>query len=184
MARLIHLNGPSRVGKSTLARRYADGHPGCLRLDLDVLTGLVGGWRDDFDGALDVARPLGWAMAVRHLQDGHDVVLPQLVTSHDRGPGPEDVAREAGADYIEVALLVDDDEHVRRLRANQPGTDVEAVVQGMLEDPDSDLVARIRRHLAEHLTGRPDTVRLDTTGLDVDTTYARLLAVLDPVSGR
>ncbi|HEY3954535.1 MAG TPA: hypothetical protein VGM53_14255, partial [Streptosporangiaceae bacterium] len=37
MARLIHLNGPSRVGKSTLAHRYADNHPGTLCLDVDVL---------------------------------------------------------------------------------------------------------------------------------------------------
>ncbi|MGI8702372.1 MAG: hypothetical protein ACR2JU_14445 [Nocardioidaceae bacterium] len=40
MSRLIHLNGPSRVGKSTLARRYVDEHPGTLALDLDVLAGL------------------------------------------------------------------------------------------------------------------------------------------------
>jgi guanylate kinase len=26
MPRLIHLNGPSRVGKTTLARRYVDEH--------------------------------------------------------------------------------------------------------------------------------------------------------------
>src|SRR5680860_739144 len=34
MPRLIHLNGPSRVGKSTLARRYVDAHPWTLALDL------------------------------------------------------------------------------------------------------------------------------------------------------
>ena len=47
MAGLIHLNGPSRVGKSTLARRYADEHQGTLALDLDVLAGLIGGWREN-----------------------------------------------------------------------------------------------------------------------------------------
>lgn len=36
MPRLIHLNGPSRVGKTTLARRYVDEHPGALVLDLDL----------------------------------------------------------------------------------------------------------------------------------------------------
>src|SRR3954471_7213906 len=51
LPRLIHLNGPSRVGKSTLARRFADEHPGTLALDLDVLAGLVGGWQADFSGA-------------------------------------------------------------------------------------------------------------------------------------
>src|SRR3954463_14886337 len=83
MPRLIHLNGPSRVGKSTLARRYADGHPGTLVLDLDVLAGLIGGWKADFSAALEVARGHGRELAVRHLRSGYDVVLPQLVTVHD-----------------------------------------------------------------------------------------------------
>lgn len=179
MPRLIHLNGPSRVGKSTLARRYAEEHPRCLLLDLDALTGFIGGWQEDFPSALDLARPLGSVMAARHLRDGHDVVMPQLVTSHDTGPGPDDVAREVGADYIEVALLVDEDEHLRRLRRQRPASDVESVVQRMLTDPQDDLVPRIREHLAEYLAGRPETIRLDTTRLTDDVTYERLLELLE-----
>ncbi len=68
------LNGPLRVGKSTLARKYVDEHPGTLALDLDILAGLIGGWRDDFFTALGIVRPHGWAMATRHLRDGYDVV--------------------------------------------------------------------------------------------------------------
>ena len=178
MPRLIHLNGLSRVGKSTLARRYVDEHPGTLALDLDVLAGLVGGWREDFSSAFGIARSHGRALATRHLREGYDVVLPQLVTSHDRGPGFEDAAREAGAAYIEVALLVGDREHLHRLRGKQPANEVEARIQTMLEDPDSDLVDRIRRHLAEYLAARPRTIRLDTTGLGEDASYRALLTAL------
>ncbi|UYM05105.1 AAA family ATPase [Solicola gregarius] len=178
MSRLIHLNGPPRVGKSTIARRYADEHAGTLALDLDVLAGLIGGWRDDFSAALEVARSHGRAMARRHLRDGHDVVIPQLVTVSDRGPGFEETAKDAGAAYIEVAMLVDDDEHLRRLRAKCPANDVETQIQSILESDDGDLVGRIRRHLSEYLADRADAVRLDTTGLDQGATYARLLDVL------
>jgi hypothetical protein len=80
MARLIHLNGPSRVGKSTLARRYANDHPGTLALDLDVLAGLIGGWKENFSTALEMARGHGRELATRHLRGGYDVILPQLVT--------------------------------------------------------------------------------------------------------
>jgi hypothetical protein len=55
MPRLIHLNGPSRVGKSTLARRYAAEHPGVLNVDIDLIVGTLDGWREDFDAALAVA---------------------------------------------------------------------------------------------------------------------------------
>lgn len=178
MSRLIHLNGPSRVGKSTLARRYADEHRGTLALDLDVLAGLIGGWREDFLTALGMARAHGQAIATRHLRDGYDVVIPQLVTSFDRGPGFEEAAQEAGATYVEVALLVDDDEHRRRLFGKQPTNDVEQNIQTRLEDPDSDLICRIRQHLAEYLADRPHTIRLDTTGLGEDASYARLLKAL------
>ena len=181
MPRLIHLNGPSRVGKSTLARRYADGHPGTLVLDLDVLAGMVDGWQDDFSAALDTARSQGRDLTIRHLRSGHDVVLPQLVTVHDRDPDPALAGAAAAADasYVEVALLVDDEEHLQRLHGKKPATAVEAQLQHALADPGSDLVERIRRHLDEYLRQRPHTIRIDTTGLDEDATYVLLLDALD-----
>ncbi len=178
MSCLIHLNGPSRVGKSTLARRYADEHAGSLVLDLDVLVGLIGGWRENFSAALEVARDHGRTLATRHLRQGHDVILPQLVTSHDRSPGFEETVREAGAAYIEVALTVRDDEHYVRLLGKRPTSDVEAHIQARLEGPDSGLVDRIRGHLDEYLADRPQTIRIDTTGLGVDAAYEALLHAL------
>ena len=181
MPRLIHLNGPSRVGKSTLARRYADEHPGTLALDLDVLAGLIGGWREDFSAALEVARSHGRELAVRHLRSGYDVVLPQLVTVYDSDPDPafEKAARMADATYVHVALLVDDREGLRRLQSKHPATEVEAYVQAVLANPESDLIPRIRGHLNEYLTTRPDTIRIDTTDLDEEASYACLLNALD-----
>ena len=180
MPRLIHLNGPSRVGKSTLARWYIDQHPGTLRLDLDVLVGLIGGWQNDFSATLDLARDHGRALATRHLQAGYDVVFPQLVTVHDQAPDPglEKTAHEAGAAYVEVALLVDDAEYLQRLHGKQPTNEIEARIQTWLEDPDSDLADRVREHFDAYLADRPDSIRIDTTGIDEEATYARLLGVL------
>ncbi len=181
MPRLIHLNGPSRVGKSTLARRYANEHPGTLALDLDVLAGVIGGWKEEFSAALEMARGHGRELAVRHLRSGYDVILPQLVTIHDRDPDPafEEAACTADATYVQVALMVDDQEHLQRLQSKRPTTEVEARVQAALEDPESDLVHRIRRHLNDYLAKRPHTIRIDTTGLGEDASYQRLLNALD-----
>ena len=41
MPRLIHLNGPPGIGKSTLAQLYTGEHPGVLNLDIDQLRALV-----------------------------------------------------------------------------------------------------------------------------------------------
>ncbi|MEJ7706101.1 MAG: hypothetical protein WKF82_13395 [Nocardioidaceae bacterium] len=43
MPRLIHLNGPPGIGKSTLAQWYVDNHPGVLNLDIDQVRCLIGG---------------------------------------------------------------------------------------------------------------------------------------------
>ena len=101
MTRLIHLNGPPGVGKSTLAQRYADEHPGVLNLDIDRVATLIGGWQQDFGASLPPARALVVAMAQAHLGSDRDVVLPQLVTSTDQAKRFEDAAVRAGATYLE-----------------------------------------------------------------------------------
>ncbi|WP_328446413.1 hypothetical protein [Amycolatopsis sp. NBC_00438] len=41
------MNGPSGIGKSTIAQRYAEVRPGVLNLDTDRVVCLIGGWRGD-----------------------------------------------------------------------------------------------------------------------------------------
>lgn len=77
-----------------------------------------------------------------------------------------------------MALLLDDDEHLRRLSGKQPLSEVEARIQSSLEEPSSDLVLRIREQLREYLADRPDTLRLETTSLGEDATYKGILHLL------
>ncbi|WP_460573115.1 AAA family ATPase [Humibacter soli] len=178
MSRLIHLNGPSRVGKSTLARRYAAEHPGTLNLDVDVLAGLIGGWQDDFFAALPVAKDHAIAMGVRHLERGADVVLPQLITSYDGSPWADTIAEQAGADYLEIALLADPASHLRRLGAREAENPVDAHIQRALAEPDGELMEHIRADLDEYLADRPNTILIDTSSLDAEQTYQRIVAVI------
>ena len=48
MSKLVLLNGPPAVGKSTLARRYADVHPLTLGLEIDTVRALRGAWLEDW----------------------------------------------------------------------------------------------------------------------------------------
>ncbi|MBA3302830.1 MAG: AAA family ATPase, partial [Acidimicrobiia bacterium] len=41
MPRLILLNGPPGIGKSTLAQRFVDEHPLALNLDLDAVRAML-----------------------------------------------------------------------------------------------------------------------------------------------
>jgi predicted kinase len=114
VARLIILNGPPGVGKSTLARRYVEEHPFALDLDIDSVRRLLGGWADDVAQAGLLARRLTLAMAREHLRNGYDVVLPQYLGRAEFLVEAEQVAAEVGAGFHEFVLSDNRDEIVRR----------------------------------------------------------------------
>ena len=64
MARLIILNGPPGIGKSTVARRYVEDHPMTLSLEQDLVRGLLGGWRtrETESGALARDLCVAWSL--------------------------------------------------------------------------------------------------------------------------
>ena len=104
MPTLLHLNGPSGVGKSTLARSYAAAHPGTLMCDIDDLRSWVSGWEDDFIGTGEAVRTSALALVTAYLATGRDVVLPQLIATPAQAERFEAAAAEAGATYVAVML--------------------------------------------------------------------------------
>ncbi|UUZ58150.1 ATP-binding protein [Nocardioides sp. B-3] len=105
MSRLIHLNGPPGIGKSTLARRYVDDHDGVLNCDIDVLRTLIGGWDRDFAGAGALIRPAALAMIGAYLASGEDVVLPQMLVRPSQVALFSGCATDVGAEFVERFLM-------------------------------------------------------------------------------
>lgn len=181
MPALIHLNGPSGIGKSTLAALYADRHPGVLNLDADQLVPLIGGWREDFWETLHVARRLAVAMAATHLASGHDVVMPQLVTDVSEVVEFEDAARANGAVYREIVLTAARDAALDRFAGRAGSGDLAAhryIDEIVAQHGGPALLAKIHRQLTEFAAGRPGCVVIDTGGREPEQTYAAVLAAL------
>jgi predicted kinase len=113
-ARLILLNGPPGIGKSTLAQRFVDEHPLALNLDLDSVRRMLGGWqRHPIDAGL-LARAMTLELARVHLTAGHDVVIPQYLGRPQFIEQAEQVAEDAGAPFLEFVLMDGRDNAVRR----------------------------------------------------------------------
>jgi predicted kinase len=179
VARLIHLNGPPAVGKSTLARRYATDHPGTLMCDVDVLRTMIGGWQHDEEAA-GLTRTVALAMIAAYLGTDHDVVLPQLVARTDQLDRFRTAATQAGAEYVHVMLVADPRVVVQRFRrrSEDQGDEWAAYATQFWDSAGGDEALRAWTARLEHVD--PAAARVPTT--DPDETYAAVLGALDPRS--
>lgn len=175
--RLIHLNGPPGIGKSTLARRYADEHPGTLLLDIDVLRAMVGGWQDDFHGAGEAIRTAALAMITAYLRGGRDVVLPQLISRPDQLDRFRAAAQEADAEIVCLLLMAPAADVVRRFRAREvsAGDDpwLAGVARVIAEQGGDEALVRDHAVLTALAAGDLRIVTVPST--DPDPTYAAIL---------
>ena len=181
MPRLIHLNGPPGIGKSTLAGLYADDHPGVLNLDIDLLRSLIGGWRDRFAETGAIVRPLALGLAATHLAGGRDVIMPQFIGRLTAIERFEAVAHGNDAAFCEIALMDSKEQSVARFycRGGDGGPAWHQYARQVVElGGGRALLARHYDELARVLAARPGAVVLRTAEGEIQETYEALTAAL------
>jgi predicted kinase len=179
MSRLIVLNGPPGVGKSTVAARYGAEHPGTLVCDIDVLRTFVSGWDADYTGAGARIRPAALAMIGAYLRHSGDVVLPQLLAREEELDRFVSAGTDAGAEVVEVLLAADVETCVRRFAARDLASPHRRASRAAVDAAGGDGVVR-EYHAALHamVARRPWTHVVTAHEGDVDGTYAAALAAV------
>lgn len=164
MPRLVLLNGPPGVGKSTLARRYADEHPMTLDLEIDAVRGMLGDWLGSSESSGSAARRLALAMADTHLRDGYDVIVPQLLTRREFVEALRVTAGRAGATFYELTLL--GERHVALARAHARAEPTGGFSARALVAKQGNSLEEAYDRFVEALAERPDAVVIDCRSAD------------------
>jgi predicted kinase len=125
IARLILLNGPPGIGKSTVARRWVADQTTAVVVEIDALRTSIEGWQDDDHSKLE-ARRMAIDVADAHLRGGYDVIVPQYLGRTEFIDELERTAIAASASFVLVILTGDEDDIVARFehrRASLSGDD-------------------------------------------------------------
>lgn len=183
MPRLVLLNGPPAIGKTTLARRYVQDHPLSLVLDIDTLRRSLGQWEAQPEQAGRLARDLALVMARTHLAGGHDVVVPQYVARTAFLDELGRTAQAVGGTFVEVYLTDERDAALARFaaRAGDPALAEHHREAARHVGGDEGLGAMVDRIEAVRLT-RPHALTVRTRAGDEDRGYRDLVDALEASS--
>jgi predicted kinase len=179
--RLIHLNGPPGIGKSTIAQLYAEHHPGVLNLDIDQVRGLIGGWRERFAETGRIVRPIALGMARAQLDQGLDVVMPQYLGKPAEIGKFETVARDCGAEFAEIVLM-DSKEHALQ-RFDRRGEHDDAphhawIREVVRQQGGTPVLVGMYDQLTDLLRTRPKAIVIMTVAGAIQETYRAVTAAL------
>ncbi|WP_375488798.1 AAA family ATPase [uncultured Jatrophihabitans sp.] len=178
MPRLILLNGMPAVGKTTLARRYADDHAMALVVELDGLRRQLGRWQEQPTAAGLHARALSLTLAGQHLRDGFDVLLPQFLARPRFIEQAEHVAVGAGAQFFEFVLVDDRDTLFARFAARSTAAAEPAHVDAawLVERSGGETaLAAMHDRLLQIISTRDGTRVLHSPAGSLERVYAQLL---------
>ncbi len=173
--KLIILYGFASSGKTTLSKKYLSEHPLSISIEGDQIISMMGQWREHEAEAREIVFEDTKAIVKVHLEKGHDVLLPYLLTNHTHAEIFEEIAEEMLVDFYEVQIDVAREDAIKRLLNR--GVWGEEGSPGLTE-ADLPEINRLYDTMEKAMNHR-NKVRIISSELgDIDGTYAKFIEVL------
>lgn len=179
--KLIILNGPPGIGKSTIAQKYADEHPLTLKLDVDKVRELISHWRERDKESGPDAKNMAAAMARVHLQAGYDVIVPQIYRDIAYLEELEQIVKKCDAEMREFLLFVSKDEAVKRFieRGKADGHSDGFRPGGLIARGGGvKKLEEMHDQMMSAVAERPNTIKIEPIFDDIEGTYNEFLEYL------
>lgn len=145
---------------------------------------MIGGWGDSFSDWFEAGRLLAAAMARVHLANGHDVIMPQMMTHVNAGELAdfESAAVAATAEYCQILLTADVGPSVERcMERAKTGDPRQDVVSKVIDERGGrDFLRKLHAQVTQFTADRQPYSVIDCEHLTVEQTYQAVEAALRP----
>jgi predicted kinase len=110
--KLIFINGPCGVGKSTLAHNIHNQLSMSVRIDIDEIRRLIADYREHRQASGLLAFELAFGMIESALKNGCDVIIDKIMFNYSKSPKNylqefQELAKKYQAEFLEFILKAD-----------------------------------------------------------------------------
>lgn len=160
--KLILINGPTGIGKSTIAGKIHQSLPLSFLLDIDAQRRYISGYKEYREESLDLVLKLSLAIVERSLQSGHDVIIDKVFTDAKISDAFLELGRKYGAAVFEFVLTADKDTLIAR-------ADERGYIEGSMLTPEK--VPEFWEKIQNYIKDRPHATVVETKNLSIDETF-------------
>jgi broad-specificity NMP kinase len=163
--KLIILNGPPGVGKSTIAARLHQEIPSSVLIDVDELRRTIPNYRERREESLLLSYQRTAEMIEKELRGGHDVIIDKAISYSGTLDTLIETGKKCGAEIYEFLLFAD--KATVRKRADARGYKPGSLLTPEKVDELWEKANELRMH-------RPEAIVVDTTHADVDEVFKKV----------
>ncbi len=163
--KLILINGPTGIGKSTVAKKIHEARPLSFLVDIDALRRYISGYREYREESRGLSLLISEAIIDTYLKSNHDVVVDKVFTDAETVNSLIELGKKHKAEVYEFVLnaskeLVVERANVRGFRENS------------LLTPEK--VEMFWQKIQEYIRVRPEAIVINIEKLNPEEVYQQL----------